>query len=116
MRKRLLAVFTIFALLGTCAPVYAGQYESVSSGCRFALPEAWRDVTTVNTFDNGANVMYGGAGAVLTLQAGSDPYWLSYEPEAAFDLEGGGMCGKGWEEWVKVSDGGPCIKARIRLG
>ena len=33
-----------------------------------------------------------------------------------FDLEGGGMCGKGWKEWVKVSDGGPCIKARIRLG
>ena len=33
-----------------------------------------------------------------------------------FDLEGGGFCGKGWKEWVKVSDGGPCIKARIRLG
>lgn len=33
-----------------------------------------------------------------------------------FQLEGGGMCGKGWKEWVKVSDGGPCIKARIRLG
>ena len=32
------------------------------------------------------------------------------------ELEGGGMCGKGWKEWVKVSDGGPYIKARIRLG
>ena len=31
-------------------------------------------------------------------------------------LEGGGMCGKGYKEWVKVSDGGPYIKARIRLG
>ena len=31
-------------------------------------------------------------------------------------LEGGGMCGKGYKEWVKVSDGGPFIKARIRLG
>ena len=31
-------------------------------------------------------------------------------------LEGGGMCGKGHKEWVKVSDGGPYIKARIRLG
>ncbi|MBQ9911370.1 MAG: TldD/PmbA family protein [Lachnospiraceae bacterium] len=29
---------------------------------------------------------------------------------------GGGACGKGWKEWVKVSDGGPWIKARIRLG
>ena len=29
---------------------------------------------------------------------------------------GGGACGKGWKEWVKVSDGGPYIKARIRLG
>ena len=28
----------------------------------------------------------------------------------------GGMCGKGYKEWVKVSDGGPYIKARIRLG
>ena len=31
-------------------------------------------------------------------------------------LNGGGMCGKGYKEWVKVSDGGPYIKARIRLG
>ncbi len=29
---------------------------------------------------------------------------------------GAGACGKGWKEWVKVSDGGPYIKARIRLG
>lgn len=32
------------------------------------------------------------------------------------ELEGGGMCGKGYKEWVKVSDGGPFIKAKIRLG
>jgi len=32
------------------------------------------------------------------------------------ELGGGGMCGKGYKEWVKVSDGGPYIKARIRLG
>ena len=31
-------------------------------------------------------------------------------------LGGGGYCGKGHKEWVKVSDGGPYIKARIRLG
>lgn len=31
-------------------------------------------------------------------------------------LGGGGMCGKGYKEWVKVSDGGPYIKARVRLG
>ena len=31
-------------------------------------------------------------------------------------LAGGGFCGKGYKEWVKVSDGGPCMKARIRLG
>lgn len=31
-------------------------------------------------------------------------------------LEGGGACGKGYKEWVKVSDGGPWIRARIRLG
>lgn len=29
---------------------------------------------------------------------------------------GGGFCGKGYKEWVKVSDGGPYMKARIRLG
>ncbi|MBQ6075259.1 MAG: TldD/PmbA family protein [Lachnospiraceae bacterium] len=32
------------------------------------------------------------------------------------ELGGGGYCGKGYKEWVKVSDGGPCMKARIRLG
>jgi len=31
-------------------------------------------------------------------------------------LCGSGYCGKGYKEWVKVSDGGPYIKARIRLG
>ena len=34
----------------------------------------------------------------------------------AVELSGSGMCGKGYKEWVKVSDGGPCMKARIRLG
>lgn len=32
------------------------------------------------------------------------------------ELSGGGFCGKGYKEWVKVSDGGPYIKAKIRLG
>ncbi len=32
------------------------------------------------------------------------------------ELGGSGMCGKGYKEWVKVSDGGPWIKANIRLG
>lgn len=32
------------------------------------------------------------------------------------ELGGTGFCGKGYKEWVKVSDGGPYIKARIRLG
>lgn len=32
------------------------------------------------------------------------------------ELGGGGACGKGHKEWVKVSDGGPYIKAKIRLG
>ncbi len=37
---------------------------------------------------------------------------ISNEMEAC----GTGYCGKGYKEWVKVSDGGPYIKARIRLG
>lgn len=32
------------------------------------------------------------------------------------ELCGSGFCGKGYKEWVKVSDGGPYIKARIKLG
>jgi TldD protein len=32
------------------------------------------------------------------------------------ELAGGGYCGKGYKEWVKVSDGGAYMKARIRLG
>ena len=31
-------------------------------------------------------------------------------------LSGSGFCGKGYKEWVKVSDGGPYIKAKIKLG
>ena len=29
---------------------------------------------------------------------------------------GAGACGKGHKEWVKVSDGGPYLKAKVRLG
>lgn len=32
------------------------------------------------------------------------------------ELCGTGMCGKGYKEWVNVSDGGPYIKATISLG
>ncbi|NEZ46961.1 TldD/PmbA family protein [Clostridium niameyense] len=31
-------------------------------------------------------------------------------------LEGSGACGKGYKEYVKVSSGGPYIKAKVRLG
>lgn len=33
-----------------------------------------------------------------------------------FELAGSGACGKGHKEYAKVSDGGPYIKARVRLG
>jgi len=29
---------------------------------------------------------------------------------------GAGMCGKGYKEWVRVSDGGPNLKVRVKLG
>lgn len=29
---------------------------------------------------------------------------------------GAGSCGKGYKEWVKVSDGGPALKVRVKLG
>lgn len=32
------------------------------------------------------------------------------------ELEGTGACGKGYKEWVKVSTGGPYIKAKVRIG
>lgn len=32
------------------------------------------------------------------------------------ELFGSGMCGKGYKEWVKVSDGGPYLKARVSIG
>ncbi|MBR6954528.1 MAG: TldD/PmbA family protein [Clostridia bacterium] len=32
------------------------------------------------------------------------------------EVFGAGGCGKGYKEWVKVADGGPCLKARAMLG
>ncbi len=29
---------------------------------------------------------------------------------------GSGLCGKGYKEWVRVSDGGPYLKAKVKLG
>ena len=33
-----------------------------------------------------------------------------------FEISGSGYCGKGHKEWVRVSDGGPHLKARVKLG
>ena len=33
-----------------------------------------------------------------------------------FSMSGLGFCGKGHKEWVRVSDGGPYLKARVKLG
>lgn len=33
-----------------------------------------------------------------------------------FEISGSGSCGKGYKEWVRVSDGGPALKTRVKLG
>ena len=33
-----------------------------------------------------------------------------------FEVIGAGMCGKGYKEWVRVSDGGPNLKVKVKLG
>lgn len=33
-----------------------------------------------------------------------------------FEVIGAGQCGKGYKEWVRVSDGGPNLKVRVKLG
>jgi len=33
-----------------------------------------------------------------------------------FEIIGAGYCGKGYKEWVRVSDGGPALKAKVKLG
>lgn len=33
-----------------------------------------------------------------------------------FQVVGAGSCGKGYKEWVRVSDGGPALKVRVKLG
>ena len=33
-----------------------------------------------------------------------------------FSVIGTGSCGKGYKEWVRVSDGGPNIKAKVKIG
>ena len=32
------------------------------------------------------------------------------------EIFGTGGCGKGYKEWVKVTDGGPYLKTKARLG
>ncbi len=33
-----------------------------------------------------------------------------------FNVVGSGSCGKGYKESVRVSDGGPCLKAKVKIG
>lgn len=33
-----------------------------------------------------------------------------------FEIIGSGSCGKGYKEWVRVSDGGPYLKAKVKIG
>lgn len=32
------------------------------------------------------------------------------------EIIGAGMCGKGYKEWVRVTDGGPALKVKVKLG
>ena len=34
----------------------------------------------------------------------------------AVKITGAGQCGKGYKEWVRVSDGGPALKVKVKLG
>ena len=31
------------------------------------------------------------------------------------EIIGAGMCGKGYKEWVRVTDGGPALKVKVKL-
>ena len=64
-------------------------------------------------------------GGVLTGRIFSPVVLTGYVPDLLKSISmtskethlcGTGFCGKGYKEWVKVSDGGPFIKARITLG
>ena len=69
----------------------------------FVMPKPWRGATSVNTFDSGANVLYGDVGSVLSLQVmDTDPYWLANEPLVAFDLANGGTLAV----YTQLDDGG----------
>ena len=52
------------------------------------------------------------------VMTGYVPHLLGSITMASTDREvfGSGACGKGYKEWVKVSDGGPYLKAKARLG
>ncbi len=52
------------------------------------------------------------------IMTGYVPDLLGYVSMLSSDREvfGSGGCGKGYKEWVKVADGGPCLKTRARLG
>ena len=41
---------------------------------------------------------------------------ISMVSDDGFELGGSGSCGKGYKEWIRVSSGGPYIKAKIHLG
>jgi len=41
---------------------------------------------------------------------------ISMVASDSFDVIGSGSCGKGYKEWVRVSDGGASIKAEVKIG
>ena len=41
---------------------------------------------------------------------------ISMVAKDTFDIIGSGSCGKGYKEWVRVSDGGASIKAEVKIG
>ena len=41
---------------------------------------------------------------------------ISMVAKDSFDIIGSGSCGKGYKEWVRVSDGGASIKAEVKIG
>ncbi len=52
------------------------------------------------------------------VMSGYEPGLLKSITMVSDELEiiGAGGCGKGYKEWVRVSDGGPALKAKVKLG
>jgi transketolase len=92
-----------------CGAIVTAEEHNVIGGLGSAVCDVVSECCPVPVLKVGVEDSFGKSGSVPELLKS-----ISMVSDD-FKIIGAGACGKGYKEWVRVSDGGPALKVRVKL-